>query len=322
MRRFLQQAMLAVIGSTLFWSAGGAERPAFKTYEFTYRVNVQHIPKAAKRLELWIPAPQDDDRQSVSQMKVLSPYQYKQITDPLYGNRAYYLDVTPSLPDSLPVSLTFRVRRNESGPLRATLAETDALRKRYLQPDSLVPIDGAIAREADTVAGHLQGNRTRARALYDHVVATMKYDKSATGWGRGDAIFACNERRGNCTDIHSLLIGMARSLGIPSRFTMGFPVPDTLKTGGINGYHCWVDLYLDGEGWIPVDASEAIKHPEKADYFFGALGPDRVAFTTGRDIRLNGDADSTTVNYFISPFVLVDGQPYKDVVLKCEFREL
>ena len=103
---------------------------------------------------------------------------------------------------------------------------------------------------------------------------------------------------------------------------MGFPVPDGLRFGEISGYHCWVDLYFDGEGWVPIDASEAIKHPDKADYFFGALDADRVAFSTGRDIRLSGDTDSATVNYFIHPHVLVDGRPYADVVLRCEFRVL
>jgi len=34
----------------------------------------------------------------------------------------------------------------------------------------------------------------RAKALYDHVIGRMRYDKSGTGWGRGDALYACNAR--------------------------------------------------------------------------------------------------------------------------------
>ena len=61
---------------------------------------------------------------------------------------------------------------------------------------------------------------------------------------------------------------------------------------------------------MPVDISEAIKHPEKKDYFFGRLDPHRVAFTTGRDIKVNSGESSHTLNYFIYPYVVVDGQPF------------
>jgi len=50
----------------------------------------------------------------------------------------------------------------------------------------------------------------KARAIYNYVIATMRYDKSGTGWGNGDAIWACTAKRGNCTDFHSLFIGMMR----------------------------------------------------------------------------------------------------------------
>jgi hypothetical protein len=37
---------------------------------------------------------------------------------------------------------------------------------------------------------------------------------------------------------------------------------------------------------VPVDISEAWKHQEKHDYFFGAHDVNRVQFTQGRDLRL------------------------------------
>jgi transglutaminase-like putative cysteine protease len=44
----------------------------------------------------------------------------------------------------------------------------------------------------------------------------MRYDKTGTGWGRGDVLYACDAKKGNCTDFHSLFIAMARSQGIPA----------------------------------------------------------------------------------------------------------
>jgi len=48
---------------------------------------------------------------------------------------------------------------------------------------------------------------------------------------------------------------------------MGFPIPDNGE-GQVGGYHCWADYYVEGEGWYPIDISEADKAPEKRDYYF------------------------------------------------------
>src|SRR5579862_2415731 len=108
----------------------------------------------------------------------------------------------------------------------------------------------------------------KARKIYEYVISTMHYDHDGTGWGRGDAVWACDSKHGNCTDLHSVFIGMARAAGIPARFEIGFPVPEGQTNAAISGYHCWAEFYLNGLGWIPLDASEAWKNPAKHDYFF------------------------------------------------------
>lgn len=74
-----------------------------------------------------------------------------------------------------------------------------------------------------------------ARAIYDYVFATMRYDKTGTGWARGDVLHACEAKKGNGTDFHSLFIAMARSQGIPARFEIGFPLPADKRSSEIAG---------------------------------------------------------------------------------------
>jgi len=150
----------------------------------------------------------------------------------------------------------------------------------------------------------------------------MRYDKSGEGWGRGDALWACTSKRGNCTDFHSLLIGMMRASGIPARFEIGFPLPEGKTEGDIPGYHCWAEFYLNGVGWVPVDASEAWKNPAKRDYFFGAHDPNRVFFTYGRDISLSSEQKGDPLNYFIYPYAEANGQPLQNLQTHFSFRDV
>jgi transglutaminase-like putative cysteine protease len=166
----------------------------------------------------------------------------------------------------------------------------------------------------------VQDPLAKARAIYNYVVGTMRYDKSGNGWGNGDAIWACTAKRGNCTDFHSLFIGMMRAAGIPARFEIGFPLPPDQHDGAIPGYHCWAQFYVEPYGWIPVDASEAWKHPDKKDYFFGAHDYNRLQFSVGRDIRLNPPQQGDPLNYFIYPYAELDGKPFA-VESKFSFRD-
>jgi hypothetical protein len=68
---------------------------------------------------------------------------------------------------------------------------------------------------------------------------------------------------------------------------------------------------VQGYGWIPVDASEAWKHPEKKNYFFGAHDDNRVQFTVGRDIHLDPAQQGEPLNYIIYPYAELDGKPFK-----------
>ena len=101
-----------------------------------------------------------------------------------------------------------------------------------------------------------------------------------------------------------------RSQQVPARFEIGFPLPPDKNSGKIGGYHCWAWFHAAGEGWVPVDISEADKHPEMREYYFGHLTPDRVQFSTGRDIELIPAAQTSKLNYFIYPHVEVNGEIY------------
>jgi transglutaminase-like putative cysteine protease len=147
----------------------------------------------------------------------------------------------------------------------------------------------------------------------------MRYSKEGTGWGRGDAVWACENGHGNCSDFHSLFIALARASKIPAKFEIGFPLPPRRGAGAIVGYHCWAFFRPEGKGWMPVDISEANKDPQRRDYYFGNLTEDRVAFSTGRDFNLVPRQAGPPLNFFIDPYVEVDSKPYPRTLIQTKY---
>ena len=101
-------------------------------------------------------------------------------------------------------------------------------------------------------------------------------------------------------------MSLSRSLDVPARFHMGFPIPNS-NEGIVKGYHCWADYYVDGEGWYPVDISEADKDPSKSEYFFGTVCKNRVEMMVGRDFILEGYEDGN-INLFIYPLLEINDE--------------
>ena len=262
--------------------------------------HVEHEYKVARAATVWVPLPSDDPWQTIRELHV-DGAPWERVYDPRWGNAAARLH--PSAAATISVRYEFTRKERVADLSRATTQAAPSGYAAWLLPDARVPLDARVRKIAADVTAGKSTPLARARAAYDYVLSTMRYDKPAgagQGWGQGDIEWACDKKYGNCTDFHALFIGLLRASGIPARFSIGYSIP-TGAGGDIAGYHCWADFYVDGVGWIPVDASEAWKHKEKVEYFFGHHDADRVQLATGRDITLPG-AHGASLNYFVYPY--------------------
>lgn len=312
MNTILTITMLAGIAA---WPGAAQTQPRTRNFHFEYKAIVKDISAGSKRVELWAPTPHDDDYQKITNLRIDSPYSYKIVTA-ARGNTMLHLVVNDPKTTAFTVAISFDAVRTEHIQSRLTggppLAhdEDPKILAQYLKPDRLVPLDDQIRTWAREVVqkANAHTDLEMARAIYEHVVSTVKYDKTGKGWGRGDIYYACEERRGNCTDFHAIVIGYARAMGIPARFAIGFPLPADRGEGKIAGYHCWAELYVKGIGWVPVDASEAAKNPAKREYFFGAHDENRIELSKGRDVMLEPRQKGDPLNYFVYPYAEIDGK--------------
>jgi transglutaminase-like putative cysteine protease len=302
--------------------------PRTRSFHFEYDATVKDIPAGARHVDLWLTIPHDDSYQQIRNLRIESPFPYRIAAAP-DGNRILHVGIdspdrrTFTVRATLDATRREHIQANLTGGAPPAAPEDSKTLDQYLKPDRLVPIDGQIrawAREVVDKAG-AHTPLEMARAIYNHVVATVKYDKTGKGWGRGDIYYACEARRGNCTDFHAIVIGYARALGIPARFAIGFPLPAGRGEGKIAGYHCWAELYVAGTGWVPIDASEAAKNPARREYFFGAHDENRIEFSKGRDIVLVPRQKGEPLNYFVYPYAEVDGVPFAGAVSEVSYRD-
>lgn len=310
MRFFVGLALAAVlVGEASARDGRDDAWQAPAVFQVEYKVDLSQVAPGSS-VRVWLPLAARSADQDVIEETIVSSWPARRTTDGS-GNRIAYFEGRGAPEDPIVVRSLVR-RRPSSGTRRGVVASGSVDDPaRYGEAARLIPLAGMIREVADQTARGHDGGPEKARAFYDYVVENLRYDKSGHGWGQGSAIWACTKKRGNCTDFHSLFIGMSRSHGIPARFVMGLPVPDE-ESGEIPGYHCWAEWWDDERGWLPVDSSEAKKR-DQADAYFGHLPNDRVQYTVGRDLILEPRQAAGPLNYFIYPHVEVDGQVLDDV---------
>ena len=242
-----------------------AEAPRTREFDFTYSTQVSELPRDARRVDVWLPYPVSDEHQDVNVTELSSPVSLR---SPQRAGTA----IRPCTSRDRSQSADL-LRREHEGSRAAQGIFTTISRARAVKAKATpsgrcrsvaeagpagAARQAASGRSPRTVTAGKKTDLDKARAIYDYVVKTMSYDKSGTGWGNGDIYWACDAKRGNCTDFHALFIGLNRAVGIPAEIRDRLPRSRlTAGQGEIGGYHCWAEFYLDGFGWVPVDASEA-----------------------------------------------------------------
>ena len=271
-------------------------------FEFTYRATLPEINETSR---LWIPLPVSDEYQSVELKYFKSPVSYEILEDNEYGNKIYFMELNPENGGEI-IEICYLVNRREKGVYENKYLDP----KKYLRPNRMVPSNDEFSQIAKNVVEGKLGNLAKARALYDHTIDRMKYIKNGDGWGKGDAVYACDVKTGNCTDFHSYFIALARSVDIPARFAIGASIPSMRDKGGVDGYHCWAEFYTDGKWW-PIDISEGDKCSALSTYYFGHNPANRIEFSHGRDLVVEPGPISGPINFLAYPVLEIGGEIVK-----------
>ena len=269
-------------------------------FEFRYQAT---LPEISREAQIWIPIAESDDFQQVKIISLKVPGKYKILDEGTYGNKILYIALGPEH-SRQSLEIVYHVVRKEKGPFTGE-GGSDG---KYLAGNQLMPVGGRFKEIADQAIGQKRDDNSlvQARALYDYVIDNMRYMKHGD-YGHGDAIYACDTRTGNCSEFHSFFISLARSVGIPARFSIGASIPSERNEGGIDGYHCWAEFYAEGKWW-PVDISEGNKYTALATYYFGRHPANRIELNRGRDLVVTPGPSSGPINFLAYPLLEVGGE--------------
>jgi transglutaminase-like putative cysteine protease len=300
------------------------------THEVDFSVVVT-APYHTKVLKVWLPLPQSDAGQEISESELSTfPMEVmpKIAAEPVYGNRFAYFEFAK--PEGAQI-----IRHK----FRATVwdlhwdvdpAGIVAVEKwpddfeAYLRPQSITK-----KKEFDDLVQQIVAKRTTAAQdmflVMDWVDANLKYDHANASL-RADAEHAFGKLCGHCSDYHGLCATMGRTLGYPTRVTYGLSLfPKNSPS------HCKFEAFLPPHGWVSFDVAETQQMVQAIGADKKLTGADQQRLTAAARQRLKrGFRENSWLlvtkgtNYDLAPkasgpvpvvrtiYAEADGQPLPD----------
>jgi hypothetical protein len=114
---------------------------AQRSFSFAYALTVKDVPAGVHQVDIWLPVPHDDAFQSITNLRVETPYRYE-IATGAEDNRILHIRVAEPKERAMEVTVRFdAVRKEHIQPLPAAsvASELPAGMELYLRPKPLAP---------------------------------------------------------------------------------------------------------------------------------------------------------------------------------------
>lgn len=329
--------LLLPLTTAVAFPAQSKERTASVT------VDVQlTAPTDAKTVRIWVPYPMSDANQEITDIDIHGNFSSCGVyREGAFGNSMLYAEWKDPVGNRT-LAYTFSVRRKEVETKNFPGKELPFSASEFRRELASTWPASADSSLKETAAGITRGKENhieKTRAIYDWIVENMYRDPATKGCGLGDVGKLLMKLGGKCADIHSVFVALARSAGIPAREVFGIRLPKGSEGEMTKAQHCWAEWYLPGHGWVvvdPADVRKAILEKKISlaeaeplrKYYFGTVDENRIAFGSGRHIRLNPPQAGEPLNYFMYPYAEADGKPLNEDLYgfnlgyKIRFREL
>ncbi|MBB5869390.1 transglutaminase-like putative cysteine protease/uncharacterized membrane protein YhaH (DUF805 family) [Allocatelliglobosispora scoriae] len=128
-----------------------------------------------------------------------------------------------------------------------------------------VPVVPEVKQQADKLVTADMTQYDKVRAIFDFFSSKngFRYDTTTVAGTSGNKMVDFLKARvGFCEQYAAALAWMIRSVNIPARVAFGFtrgnnPTQNGVYTLTNHNLHAWTEVYFDGFGWVPFDATPA-----------------------------------------------------------------
>lgn len=157
------------------------------------------------------------------------------------------------------------------------------LYKAYTRADEIIPsADKEVLELLPKIIFQVKNPYRQAELVFDYFAQNYKVLPKARS-GDADPLDLIQKKRGDAYDFAVLYAALLRAAGVPCRILSGVLIDSDKQTRN----HWWNEFYIEGFGWLPVDAAlgagmefKAFQgEPNSGKYFFGNIDAQRVAFS-------------------------------------------
>lgn len=254
-------------------------------YQVTHRVTMTNAgPGVADRFTLWVAL-----IRSLEPYQELLDFQFSpsgyEVVKGEYGNQyARFEFHGVGAGESAHADLTYQVRVYELA-YDLSLCQGETLNT-FLDAEANVEADDpSIQALADQLSKGQANPCQTLRVLYDYVGDNVTYSSYQAGdYG---AKWALDQGSGDCTEFADLLLALSRAAGIPARFLEGVTYREGTRSELGQIKHDWLEAYLPGIGWAPLDPTWG-RFSERRESYFARMSPDHIVVSVGRNLPTLG----------------------------------
>lgn len=275
---------IQLVDSIISMSAGDGTVVGDRRITYRFSIDVpRHDFLIGDTVKVWMPLPMESARQKNISVISSTPETYVVSTGKSCHNTLYFqLPVTNESDSVLHFEYVgqYTVSAQYFSP-EYILSHiqpydtTTALYRQYTSVELPHIVKNNLARE---IVGDEKCPYRQSELIYDYIVTNYPW-AGAREYSTIPSIpqYVLDEKHGDCGQVALLYISLMRTLGVPARWESGW-----MLHPGDQNLHDWAEVYFEGVGWVPVDASfgRYISSENAAVRDFYSTGMDYYRFAT------------------------------------------
>lgn len=278
---------MAYADSVIRWSQGRLPDGGAHRVRYRFVIDVPCDPAyEGDTVRVWMPYPRATERQRDIKLISTYPAEYVLSQPEQSVHSTIYFEQPAAVGDTLHfeyvAEFTGLGAYHSPSQIRANIKPYDTESPTYKQ---YTAFDSPHIVRLDSLAQAIVGNETnpyrQSEKVYDYITSTYPW-AGAREYSTLDCIprYVIESGHGDCGQVALLYISLMRTLGVPARWESGW-----MLHPGEKNLHDWAEVYFEGVGWVPVDASfgryTASKDPAVRNFYSTGIDAHRLIANQG-----------------------------------------